>query len=67
MAGHAEHKNELSQEDQTQKGRSFQNSQGNQTGNLSTKASTYMENSPRVPCYFTKTVQGNGHLWSKFP
>ena len=59
MAGHTKHKNELSQEDQTQKGRSFQNSQGNQTGNLLTKASIHMENSSRVPCYFIKTVQRN--------
>ena len=59
MAGHVKHKNELSQEDWTQKGRSFQNSQGNRTSNLSTKASIHMENSPRVPRNFTKTVQRN--------
>ena len=59
MAGHAEHKNELSQEDRAQKRRSFRNSQGNQTGNLLTKAPIHMENSPRVPCYTTKTVQRN--------
>ena len=61
MVGHTKHKNKLSQEDQTQKGRSFRNSQGNRTGNLSTKASIHMEDSPHVPCYFTKTktVQRN--------
>ena len=59
MVGHAKHKDELSQEDQTQKGGSFRNSQGNQTSNLSTKTSIHMEDSPHVPCYFTKTVQGN--------
>ena len=67
MVGHAKHKNELSQEDWTQKGRSFQNSQGNRTSNLSTKASIHMEDSPRVLHYFTKAVQGNWHLWGKFP
>ena len=59
MAGHTKHKNELSQEDQTKKGGPFQNSQGNRTGNLSTKASLQMENSPYLPCNFTKTVQRN--------
>ena len=59
MAGHAKHKNELSQEDQAQKRRSFQNSKGNWTGNLLTKASIHMENSPHIPCHVTKTVQRN--------
>ena len=67
MVGHAEYKNELPQENQTKKGRPFQNSQGIQAGNLSTKAPFYMENSPRLPCDFTKTIQRNGCLWSKFP
>ena len=59
MVGHMKHKDELPQEDRTQKGRPFQNSQGDQTGNLSTKTPIHMEDSPHVPCYFTKTVQGN--------
>ena len=59
MAGHTKYKNELSQEDWTQKRRSFRNSQGNQTGNLLTKAPIHMENSLCVPCYTTKTVQRN--------
>ena len=67
MVGHVKYKNELPQEDQTKKGRPFRNSQGTQTGNLSTKASFHMENSPHLPCNFTKTIQGNGHLWSKLP
>ena len=59
MAGHMKHKNELSQEDRAQKGRSFQNSQGNRTSNLLTKTPIHMENSPHVPRYATKTVQRN--------
>ena len=43
MVGHAKYKNELPQENQTKKGRPFQNSQGTQTGNLLTKAPFYME------------------------
>ena len=46
MVGHVEYKNELPQENWTKKGRPFQNSQGTQAGNLSTKAPFYMGNSP---------------------
>ena len=59
MVGLMKHKDELPQEDRTQKGRSFQNSQGARAGNLSTKTPIHMEDSPRVPCYFIKEVQGN--------
>ena len=59
MVGHTKHKNELSQEDRTQEGRSFQNSQGNRTGNLPTRTSIHIEDSPRVPHYSTQTIQRN--------
>ena len=57
MAGHLKRKNELSQEDRTKKGGSFRNSQGNQTGNLLTKTSLHMENSPCLSRDFAKTIQ----------
>ena len=67
MVGHAEYKNELSQENRTKKGRPFRNTQSNQTSNLLIKAPFDMENSPHLPCNLTKTIQRNRHLWSKFP
>ena len=59
MVGHMKHKDELPQEDRTKNGRTFQNSQSDRTGDLSTKTPIHMEDSSHVSCYLTKTVQGS--------
>ena len=59
MAGYTKHKDEIPQEDQTKKGRTFRNGQSNRTGDLLTKTPIHMEDSSHVPCYLIKTVPRN--------
>ena len=59
MVGYMKYKDEVPQEDQTKKGKTLRNNQGNQTSNLSTKTPTHMEDSFHVSRYITKTVPRN--------
>ena len=59
MAGYKKYKDELSQENQTKKRGTLQNSQGNWTSDISTKAPAYLEDSSCVPRHITKAIQRN--------
>ena len=59
MAGYKKYKDELSQENQTEKRGTLRNSQGNRTSDISTKAPTYLEDSSHVPHHITKAIQRN--------
>ena len=59
MVGYKKYKDEISQENQTEKRRTLRNSQGNRTSNLSTKAPACVEDSSCVPCHITKAIPRN--------